>query len=95
MPLIDSDVLINCIDMYADRTGSDVFTKYHIIDFIKSAEVPEQKSDKPNYDMAKFIACNWHHCPFPENCGIDWETQCAGWGSNHCAKCILFNADKL
>lgn len=45
-------------------------------------------------NLAAFIVTNWHHCPFSENCDIDWD-ECTGWGSSNCVECLAKYSDKL
>lgn len=46
-------------------------------------------------NLANFIVTNFHHCPFPDDCGIDFEKQCIQWGSSNCIDCLMKYNDKL
>lgn len=46
-------------------------------------------------NLATFITNNWHSCPLPEDCGIDFRTECDGWGKDKCTQCLCKYSNKL
>lgn len=50
---------------------------------------------KPKDFLAEYIIKNIHACPFDEQSGMDFEKDCAGFGSARCPKCIAENAARL
>ena len=37
---------------------------------------------------------NTHSCPLPDDCGLDFESECAGFGTEGCRACVLRNIVK-
>lgn len=50
---------------------------------------------KPKNILAEYIIKNIHACPFGDESGIDFEKDCAGFGSARCPGCIVENAARL
>lgn len=38
---------------------------------------------------------NTHSCPFADDCGLDFDTECKGFGTDGCRACILRNIVKF
>lgn len=45
--------------------------------------------------LTNYIIDRIHSCPFEDDCGIDFEKECAGLGEPGCMECIIKNIDKL
>lgn len=45
--------------------------------------------------LVNFIVRNWHSCPFEDDCGIDFDTKCVGFGKEGCKECIIENIELL
>lgn len=45
--------------------------------------------------LTNYIIDKIHSCPLKDDCGIDFEKECAGFGEPGCRECILKNIDKL
>lgn len=45
--------------------------------------------------LINYIINRIHSCPFEDNCGINFEKECVGFGEVGCGECILRNIEKL
>lgn len=45
--------------------------------------------------LTNYIIDKIHSCPFEDDCGIDFEKECVGFGEPGCMECILRNIEKL
>lgn len=45
--------------------------------------------------LINYIINKIHSCPFEDECGVNFEKECVGFGEAGCKECILRNIDKL
>lgn len=46
-------------------------------------------------NLVDFIHDNWHHCPFADESGVDFDKECVGFREAGCKECIYRHAEKL
>lgn len=59
------------------------------------APIPPLSANESADDIAEslleYILHNMHWCPFHDDCGIDFEKECVGFGCDGCKECIKRN----
>lgn len=60
--------------------------------------MPKNKKNKNNAPATErenaildWMFRNAHSCPFPDDCGLDFDEECRGFGTDGCRTCVLKN----
>lgn len=80
MAMIDAEQMKHIVDEYIEETGVDVFTVYHIHDFLDECDVVDAEIVKHG---------KWMHCGFGKEimCSVCGCELGDGWGYRYCPDC--------